>query len=123
MGWKIDKYITKYQTFGIVLKGAEQVIEFVEANRYLLEGRPQTFQHGDYHVGNMIITKSRELGIIDFNRFDYGDPWEEFNRISWCALTSPEFAPGRIHGYFNHDVPDLFFRLFIPKWYLASYTE
>lgn len=53
----------------------------MESNRYLLEGRPQTFQHGDYHVGNMIITKSRELGIIDLNRFDYGDPWEEFNRI------------------------------------------
>ncbi|MEK3769068.1 hypothetical protein MKY14_10950 [Paenibacillus sp. FSL R5-0887] len=28
------------------------------------------------------------------DRFDYGDPWEEFNRIPWCALTSPEFASG-----------------------------
>ncbi|WP_340004036.1 phosphotransferase family protein [Paenibacillus sp. FSL K6-0276] len=115
---KIDKYITNYKTCGIVLKGADKVIQFVEANRYLLDGRPQSFQHGDYHVGNMIVKKSGELGIIDFNRFDYGDPWEEFNRITFCAMMSAEFASGRIHGYFNNGVPDLFFRMM--ALYIAS---
>lgn len=115
---KIDKYITNYKTCGIVLKGADKVIQFVEANRYLLDGRPQSFQHGDYHVGNMIVTKSGELGIIDFNRFDDGDPWEEFNRITWCAFMSSAFASGRIHGYFNNNVPDLFFRMM--ALYIAS---
>lgn len=162
---KINKYISNYKACGIVLEGAAKVISFVEANRYLLEERPQTFQHGDYHVGNMIITKSGELGIIDFNRFDYGDPWEEFNRITFCSMRSPAFASGRIHGYFKDDVPEMFFRLmalyiasnllssiswaipygeeevatmlrlganvlesyddfqiYIPKWYLPSYT-
>jgi aminoglycoside phosphotransferase (APT) family kinase protein len=115
---KIDKYITNYKTCGIHLKGADKVIQYIEANRYLLANRPQTFQHGDYHVGNMIVTKSGDLGIIDFNRFDYGDPWEEFNRITWCAFMSPAFASGRIHGYFNNDVPDLFLRLM--ALYIAS---
>lgn len=115
---KIDKYITNYKTCGIHLKGADKVIQYIEANRYLLANRPQTFQHGDYHVGNMIVTKSGDLGIIDFNRFDYGDPWEEFNRITWCAFMSPTFASGRIHGFFNYDVPDLFLRLM--ALYIAS---
>ncbi len=66
----------------------------------------------------MIVTKSGDLGIIDFNRFDYGDPWEEFNRITWCAFMSPAFASGRIDGYFNNDVPDLFLRLM--ALYIAS---
>lgn len=115
---KIDKYITNYKACGIVLKGEDQVIQFIEANRYLLDGRPQTFQHGDYHVGNMIVTKSGDLGIIDFNRFDDGDPWEEFNRIPFCAMISAEFASGRIHGYFNNNVPDLFFKMM--ALYIAS---
>ncbi|WP_339320004.1 phosphotransferase family protein [Paenibacillus sp. FSL R10-2734] len=115
---KIDKYITNYKSCGIALKGSDKVIHFIEGNRYLLEERPQTFQHGDYHVGNMIVTKSGELGIIDFNRFDYGDPWEEFNRITWCAFMSPAFASGRIQGYFNNNVPDLFFKMM--ALYIAS---
>ncbi|MCM3341545.1 phosphotransferase family protein [Paenibacillus sp. MER TA 81-3] len=108
---KINKYITNYKACGIHLKGADKIINYIEQNRYLLENRPQSFQHGDYHVGNMIVTKSGELGIIDFNRCDYGDPWEEFNRITWCAGMSGIFASGRINGYFNNEVPDLFFRL------------
>jgi len=26
-----------------------------------------------------------ELIIIDFDRYDFGAPWEEFNRIVWSA--------------------------------------
>lgn len=115
---KIDRYIKNYNACRMQLKGDEKVIEFIEANRYLLDDRPQTFQHGDFHVGNMIVTRSGELGIIDFNRYDYGDPWEEFNRITWCAFISPAFASGRIHGYFNNNVPDLFFRMM--ALYIAS---
>ncbi|MCY9516830.1 aminoglycoside phosphotransferase family protein [Paenibacillus apiarius] len=115
---KINKYITNYKACGIHLKGADKIINYVEQNRYLLENRPQSYQHGDYHVGNMIVTKSGELGIIDFNRCDYGDPWEEFNRITWCAGMSGIFASGRINGYFNNEVPDLFFRLM--ALYVAS---
>ena len=115
---KINRNIANYKACGIHLKGADKIIEYIEQNRYLLENRPQCFQHGDYHVGNMIVTKSGELGIIDFDRLDYGDPWEEFNRITWCADMSATFASGRINGYFGHDVPDLFFRLM--ALYIAS---
>lgn len=115
---KINRNIANYRACGIHLKGEDKILEYIEQNRHLLENRPQSFQHGDYHVGNMIITKSGTLGIIDFNRLDYGDPWEEFNRITWCANISAAFASGRINGYFHHDVPDLFFKLM--ALYIAS---
>lgn len=115
---KISKYITNYKACGIHLKGAETIINYVESNRYLLDNRSQSIQHGDYHVGNMIVSKDNELGIIDFNRLSYGDPWEEFNRITWDASLSGLFASGRINGYFNNDVPDSFFRLM--ALYIAS---
>ncbi|WP_422657728.1 aminoglycoside phosphotransferase family protein [Paenibacillus sp. EC2-1] len=115
---KIDKYIANYKDCGIYLKEDQTIMRYVEQNRYLLDDRPNVFQHGDYHLGNMVVTSSGDLGIIDFNRFDYGDPWEEFNRISFDASVSEYFASGRINGYFNHDVPDAFFRLM--ALYLAS---
>lgn len=115
---KINRNITDYEACGIRLEGADKIIEYIEQNRCLLKNRPQCFQHGDYHAGNMIVTKSGELGIIDFNRLDYGDPWEEFNRITWCADVSAVFASGRINGYFHNNVPALFFRLM--ALYIAS---
>ncbi len=120
---KMDQKIAKYHACPIKVDGAEHLINYIEANRTLLENRPQTLQHGDYHIGNMIITPSKQLGIIDFNRLDFGDPWEEFNRIIWCAVVSPKFATGLIDGYFDNDVPDLFFKclaLYISSNQLAS---
>jgi aminoglycoside phosphotransferase (APT) family kinase protein len=115
---KIDRNIANYKACGIHLQGDDTILDYIERNRFLLLNRPQSFQHGDYHVGNMIITPAGELGIIDFNRLDYGDPWEEFNRITWCVSISPTFASGYINGYFDNVVPDLFFRLM--RLYIAS---
>jgi len=97
---KIDRNIRNYEACGIELPGADKAIRHINSLRHLLEGRPQVFQHGDYHCCNMVITADGKLGIIDFNRLDYGDPWEEFNRIVWCASVSGPFASGRINGYF-----------------------
>ena len=110
---KIDIKIDRYKNCGIVLENDDKIISYLEENRELLKNRPQCFQHGDYHIGNMIITGNNELGIIDFNRFDYGDPWEEFNRIVWSAEVSPEFASGYINGYFENKVPNDFFKLML----------
>lgn len=108
---KIDRKLAAYKTCEIRVDHDESIINAIEANRALLKGRPQTFQHGDFHCGNMVISKEHEIGVIDFDRMDYGDPWEEFNRITWCAGTSPAFATGRINGYFENKVPDTFFSL------------
>ncbi len=115
---KIDNKISVYKKCGIKIPNDNAIINYLNQNRFLLNDRPQSFQHGDYHAGNMIITPNGELGIIDFNRFDYGDPWEEFNRIVWCSSVSNHFATGRINGYFDGDVPNEFFRLM--ALYIAS---
>jgi aminoglycoside phosphotransferase (APT) family kinase protein len=108
---KTDSKIKNYQDCGMKIEGDDKIITYLEANRHLLDGRPQCFQHGDYHVGNMVISPEGELRIIDFNRNDYGDPWEEFNRIVWSAAVSPHFATGQFNGYFNGRPSLEFFKL------------
>ena len=68
----------------------------------------------------MIIGSDKQLYIIDFNRTDFGDPWEEFNRIVWCAEASPLFATGMVNGYFDYDVPIQFWKLL--ALYVSSNT-
>lgn len=99
-----------YNDCHIKFEGSENIISYIESNRNLLRDRPQCFQHGDYHIGNMMI-ENNKIVIIDFDRYDFGDPWEEFNRIVWCAQASPIFASGIINGYFNNEVPFEFWKL------------
>ena len=116
---KTDIKIEKYKECGLRFNGDEHIISYIEKNRHLLKNRPQCFQHGDYHVGNIMIEKG-ELKIIDFDRYDFGDPWEEFNRIVWSAEASPHFATGQIRGYFGGEPPIEFFKLL--AFYIASNT-
>ena len=116
---KTNTKIRKYHECRLRFKGDDKIIDYIEKNWDLLKNRSQCFQHGDYHIGNMMI-ENGELIIIDFDRFDYGDPWEEFNRIVWCAATSPYFATGQLRGYFDGEPPTEFFRLL--AFYIASNT-
>lgn len=107
---KMDRKIKMYNECPIKFDGAEDIMAYIESNRFLLSNRPQSYQHGDYHIGNMMIEKNK-IVIIDFDRYDFGDPWEEFNRIVWCAQASPMFASGIINGYFDNEVPLEFWKL------------
>jgi len=106
---KMDRKIEGYLACPIKAEGCENFIRYINANRHLIKNRPQTFQHGDYHIGNMMINGEGTLFVIDFNRVDFGDPWEEFNRIVWCAQKAPAFAKGMLDGYFDGNVPHEFF--------------
>ena len=116
---KADRKIQMYRDCPIKIHGGESFIRYIEENRELLQNRPQCFQHGDYHIGNMML-QNGELFIIDFDRFDYGDPWEKLNRIVWCGQASPPFAAGQLDGYFGGEPPLNFFRLLC--LYIASNT-
>lgn len=117
---KIDRKIQMYEKCPIKYEYGQTFIEYINSHRHLLKGRPRTYQHGDYHVGNMMIGKDRKLYIIDFNRCDFGDPWEEFNRIVWCAQAMPLFATGMVNGYFENIVPTEFWELL--ALYICSNT-
>jgi len=107
---KIDRKIEKYIQCPIKFQHGDEIISYINQNRYLLNKRPQSFQHGDYHIENMMV-QNEELVVIDFGRYDYGDPWEEFNRIIWTADVSPLFASGMIRAYFDGCPPIEFWRL------------
>ena len=108
---KIDRKLKMYEECPLKYEKGNLFIEYINNNRHLLKGRPNTFQHGDYHIGNMMINKNNELVVIDFDRSDYGDPWEEFNRLVWSIQVSHEFATGIVDGYFNKKVSEKFWKL------------
>ena len=119
-GRKLDRKIAMYEHCPLKYDGGEAFLSYLAENRHLLQGRPQCWQHGDYHVGNMMLDKQGRLTIIDFDRDDYGDPWEEFNRIVWCAQAAPAFATGMVDGYFDSNVPATFWKLL--ALYICSNT-
>ncbi len=117
---KIDRKLAMYRDCPLKYDVDIPMLDYIAQNRHLLQGRPQSYQHGDYHIGNMMVDREGRLVIIDFDRDDYGDPWEEFNRIVWCAQATPAFASGMVDGYFDGKVPDAFWRLL--ALYICSNT-
>ena len=118
---KIDRKIAMYENCELKYEsGGDAFLDYLACNRHLLKDRPQSYQHGDYHIGNMMIAKDGVLTIIDFDRDDFGDPWEEFNRIVWCAQAASTFASGMIDGYFDGNVPIDFWKLL--ALYICSNT-
>lgn len=117
---KMDRKIEMYTECPLKYENGDLFIQYINENRRLIKNRPQSYQHGDYHIGNMMIDRVGNLQIIDFNRHDYGDPWEEFNRIVWAAQVSPNFAAGMVNGYFDNNVPIDFWRLL--ALYISSNT-
>lgn len=117
---KIDRKIAMYENCPLKYDRVEPFLEYIAENRHLLSDRPQSYQHGDYHIGNMMVDTDGRLMIIDFEKDDYGDPWEEFNRIVWCAQATPAFASGMVDGYFGGEVPMEFWKLL--ALYICSNT-
>ena len=117
---KIDRKIAMYKTCELKYENGEAFLQYIAENRHLLSGRPQSYQHGDYHIGNMMVDRGGVLTVIDFDKDDFGDPWEEFNRIVWSAQAAPRFAAGMVDGYFEGAVPMEFWRLL--ALYICSNT-
>ncbi|HEM3455187.1 phosphotransferase [Streptococcus suis] len=108
---KIDNKLAAYQATSHSYPNGQAMIDFVQANRHLLEGRPIAYQHGDFHTGNFLLGRDGKLKILDFDRYDIGDPWEEFNRLIFTADLSPAFARGQVDAYFDGAIPEEFWRL------------
>ncbi|RDW18222.1 aminoglycoside phosphotransferase [Oceanobacillus arenosus] len=104
------KYVESYLSCGIKVKNDQQIINFINDNRYLMKERPNLLQHDDYHVRNIIVNNNNFAGIIDFDRNDWGDPIHEFLKIGiFSREVSIPFSIGQIKGYFNNTEPDEYF--------------
>ncbi len=116
---KLEKHIKAYSESGLSLPWAEAALSYVNDNLGLLKGRPSLPQHGDYHPGNMLLGRDGRLGILDFDRCDIGDPYEEFYKAAVFARPlSAQFINGQIRSYFNGAPEEAFWRLL--KLYLAD---
>ena len=116
---KSMRKIDSFRMANINFPEIETFIDYIHTHQYLLQDRPISLCHGDFHVGNMmIVLETKELVIIDFGSLEIGDPMEEFNRMIWNAQLSEEFATGLINGYFNgKNIPDEFWKLM--AYYMA----
>lgn len=107
----IQPRIEAYKNEGVSFEGADEILSFIEENKHLLHERRQGRIHGDFHLGNLIINEKEELFVIDWQTVDFegvGDPWVDFINI---GIEHPAFAAGQIDGYFNHQVPEEFWRI------------
>jgi len=116
-----DKYVNLYESriklfdsCGVKIDGSDEILRYYEDNKRLMKGRPQCLRHGDYHTGNLLVTDNLDLFVIDWDLMEYGanygDPWEEFNRIDHMDVI-PHYTTGLIRGYFGGEPPARFWDL------------
>ena len=99
---KYRAYIEAYKGINVTVKDAAKVIAFIEDHLPLLEHRPKRFQHDDFHVGNIIVSDGNYAGVIDFNRYDWGDPIHDLLKAGYFSrAVSVPFSVGQIQGYFE----------------------
>ena len=107
---KLRRRVEEYRACPLKYEKDEAILSGIDLHRELLSGRPQCFQHGDFHAGNFMYVDGK-LTVIDFDRCGFGDPWEEFKKIPWCVEASPALARGLVDGYFGCPPPEEFWQL------------
>ncbi|SEM51447.1 aminoglycoside phosphotransferase family protein [Paenibacillus sp. OV219] len=111
---KHNRQMDEYFRCGVKLPEEAAVIAFIDQHLPLLEGRPNRFQHDDFHPANLLIHHGAYAAAIDFNRYDWGDPYHDFFKVAYFSReVSIPFSIGQIDGYFdgNH-VQENFWNLY-----------
>ncbi|WP_054024881.1 aminoglycoside phosphotransferase family protein [Bacillus sp. FJAT-28004] len=104
---KHKRYIEQYMSSGARMKDDAQFLSFIDRNLHLMKDRPNVFQHDDFHVGNLIIKDGSLAGVIDFDRWDWGDPVHEFLKAGmFSSEISIPFTIGNFKGYHGKQEPD-----------------
>ena len=106
---KVDKkllQLEKYENSRVRVPNDEDAIRFVKQNISKIWRKAPTYLHGDYHPGNLIFFQNEKIGVIDFNRWEVGDPYEEFYKLeSFGIEESVPYCVGQIDEYFNDAIP------------------
>ncbi len=101
--------LSRYESSQVRVGGDEPVIRFVRENIDRLWTRPPVYLHGDFHPGNLIYRADGSIGVIDFNRWEVGDPYEEFYKLeSFGVELSVPYCVGQIDAYFSDAIPEDF---------------
>lgn len=106
---RLDALLKRFEQIRTPFRGSDETVNFLNSNRHLLQNRPQTALHGDFRSGNLIFDANGDYGVIDFDRWCWGDPYMDFQCIRRSC--SVPFSRGQINGYFGGSVPRDFFAL------------
>lgn len=110
---KYNRYIDSLMDSSISFPELEFILNFVEENKHLLSNRPITFLHDDFHPSNLLFKDAQLKAVIDFDRFEWGDPYHDFHKVAlFTKDISIPFAIGQIDGYFSNNPPDDFWALY-----------
>ena len=103
--------LSQYEQSDVRINEDETAIQYVRDNIDLIWQEPQVYLHGDYHPGNLIYMPEAKIGVIDFNRWEVGDPFEEFYKLeSFGREVSIPYCVGQIDAYFQDRVPADFWK-------------
>lgn len=101
--------LSKYEESNVRVDGDEAAVKYVKENIDYIWNENPVYMHGDYHPGNLIYMPDGTIGVIDFNRWEIGDPYEEFYKLeSFGIENSIPYCIGQIDAYFNDDIPQQF---------------
>lgn len=104
---KHSRYVERYRACGVRIRKDDSLLDFIERNVCRMRHRPNRFQHDDFHPANLIVRDNRLAGVIDFGRFDWGDPVHEFLKTGlFASEISVPFSKGNILGYHQGREPD-----------------
>lgn len=107
--WKLENFEKSSNR----VKNDSKVLKYVRNNIDLVNSSPVVYLHGDFHVGNLILTPDEHIGVIDFNRYSCGNRYEEFFKLqSFSMEISIPFSIGQIHGYFKDEPSHVFWKNF-----------
>lgn len=97
---KYERYLQALAEYKVDFIDLNAVLAFVENHKSLLHNRPTVFLHDDFHPANIMIHQNKFCSVIDFARFDFGDPIHDFYKMAlFTTDISIPFAVGQVHGY------------------------
>lgn len=101
--------LARYEESDVRISGDEVAVAYVKENINSIWNKTPVYMHGDFHPGNLIYMPDGSIGVIDFNRWEVGDPYEEFYKLeSFGIEISVPYCIGQIDAYFDDDVPEDF---------------
>lgn len=99
---KFSRKVAAFDKLGVGVPGIDRkhLFWYISEHISCIQDSPRVFLHRDYHPANLVIDNGQLSGIIDFDRYEWGDPVFDFMALAYFsrAISIP-FSVGHIDGY------------------------
>jgi len=110
---KYNNYLKEFEKLEVKYFSLAPVIQYIDSHIHLLRNRPIHFLHDDFHPSNIMVHSKKLEAVLDFDRYEWGDPIHDFHKIAlFTRNISVPFAVGQIKGYFKGNPPAHFWTLY-----------